>query len=729
MTATHALGAALCLLATAARSDPPPVFKDTDCSRPVYTVKDKGAFFSVNCDGGVMVLNAAEARLLFGEREKMAETITLLEKRKTLSDQALQIDSQIRAQYEEMRKIDDANFTELKQRAAKGVELGEAAARNTDEALKLARRARLASYLSAGLVGATAGGLGGYIDSRSAGWTALGTRRFPLQSPRPQRGVAMIRWILSAMAVFLGAVTTATLLTAKFIQAGVAGQPGPLRGVPGAVGIVAGWLVLVVFYYAWAVYRFNVNLGLADNEWKALQPQLYGDAADVRNYGAQGRAEAAPDETTEAAKPFEEPSSNPYEGESFGLPPGTVRGTLALTAMVLFVATEMVNLQNPGLETSIAELITAFQMVLAFYFGARAVEVLDKKKTAAAQPAAAESSAQPSAPEPEPKPAQQEQNVALGRPAPFKLPEAAPLELPAMPTSVSPIRLAHIAAPSGAILPPPGLRLASDTEGTPPPPLVRRVLALTSSFETGVGAPDAYGIATGNFDGQGLSFGVLQWNIGQGTLQPLWERMRREQRPVLERVLGRELAEFERMLDSDRLRQMEWALTIQRTATRNGKTVWMVSDEWKTQLLALGRTPEMIDIEVEGAQRRFDIALEWCREYKLNCERGVALMFDINVQNGKVDRGGAGELIRADIAGISSWLSDEEQQVERMRIIANRRAQVVTLPAWREDVRGRKLTIAEGTGRVHGHDYDLKKEFLITLGPVPELTGQAPQLA
>ena len=174
MTATHALGAALCLLATAARSDPPPVFKDTDCSRPVYTVKDKGAFFSVNCDGGVMVLNAAEARLLFGEREKMAETITLLEKRKTLSDQALQIDSQIRAQYEEMRKIDDANFTELKQRAAKGVELGEAAARNTDEALKLARRARLASYLSAGLVGATAGGLGGYIDSRSAGWTALG---------------------------------------------------------------------------------------------------------------------------------------------------------------------------------------------------------------------------------------------------------------------------------------------------------------------------------------------------------------------------------------------------------------------------------------------------------------------------------------------------------------------------------------------------------------------------
>src|SRR5260370_12304601 len=96
----------------------------------------------------------------------MAEPIALLEKRKTVSDQALQIDCQIRAQYEEMRKIDDANFTELKQRAAKGVELGEAAARNTDEALKLARRARLASYLSAGLVGATAGGLGGCIGSR-----------------------------------------------------------------------------------------------------------------------------------------------------------------------------------------------------------------------------------------------------------------------------------------------------------------------------------------------------------------------------------------------------------------------------------------------------------------------------------------------------------------------------------------------------------------------------------
>lgn len=43
---------------------------------------------------------------------------------------------------------------------------------------------------------------------------------------------------------------------------------------------------------------------------------------------------------------------------------------------------------------------------------------------------------------------------------------------------------------------------------------------LTAAFEGG-----GYTALSGNFDGQGVSFGFLQWNLGRGTLQPLIKAM------------------------------------------------------------------------------------------------------------------------------------------------------------------------------------------------------------
>ena len=62
-------------------------------------------------------------------------------------------------------------------------------------------------------------------------------------------------------------------------------------------------------------------------------------------------------------------------------------------------------------------------------------------------------------------------------------------------------------------------------------------------------------------------------------------------------------------------------------------------------------------------------------------------------------------------------LSDTDMQVERMRIIARRRAEVSSA-AWRDDVLTRKMTIAEGSGKIHGRSYDLDQEFAIGLRPL-----------
>ncbi len=56
----------------------------------------------------------------------------------------------------------------------------------------------------------------------------------------------------------------------------------------------------------------------------------------------------------------------------------------------------------------------------------------------------------------------------------------------------------------------------------------------------------------------------------------------------------------------------------------------------------------------------------------------------------------------------------EDDEVARPRIIANRRAEAAD-PRWVEDVRARKLTIANGGGTVHGNAFNLEGQYGIRL--------------
>ncbi len=93
-------------------------------------------------------------------------------------------------------------------------------------------------------------------------------------------------------------------------------------------------------------------------------------------------------------------------------------------------------------------------------------------------------------------------------------------------------------------------------------------------------------------------------------------------------------------------------------------------------------------------------------------------MFDICVQNGSIPAR-VREQIQTDFADLSAELSPEEIEVEKMRIVANRRAEAAN-PRFVEDVRKRKLCIAEGRGTVHGITYDLATQFGLGLGRIAE---------
>jgi len=75
---------------------------------------------------------------------------------------------------------------------------------------------------------------------------------------------------------------------------------------------------------------------------------------------------------------------NPYQDETFGMPRGTFRGALTLTLVYVTVILELVNVRIVGFEQEIEMFMTAFQMMIAFYFGSKVMHHItsaDKKKT------------------------------------------------------------------------------------------------------------------------------------------------------------------------------------------------------------------------------------------------------------------------------------------------------------------------------------------------------------
>ncbi len=77
---------------------------------------------------------------------------------------------------------------------------------------------------------------------------------------------------------------------------------------------------------------------------------------------------------------------NPYQGETFDMPRGVFRGTLTLSLLFVVMVLELVNVRVVGFEDEIHELMVAFQMMIAFYFGSKVMHHMsstDRQKTQA----------------------------------------------------------------------------------------------------------------------------------------------------------------------------------------------------------------------------------------------------------------------------------------------------------------------------------------------------------
>lgn len=241
-------------------------------------------------------------------------------------------------------------------------------------------------------------------------------------------------------------------------------------------------------------------------------------------------------------------------------------------------------------------------------------------------------------------------------------------------------------------------------------PVAFKCLALTGSFETNAPVPECFAGLSGDFDGQGISMGVCQWNIGQGSLQPLLKKMDAQHREVVKDILHEQYPIFAAWLKEEREAQLDWIRGLQDPHHH-------LAEPWRGYFKALGRTEAFQHIQTDAADRLFKKGLTLGKQYALTSDRAAALMFDILVQNGSI--GSIVEAqIRADFAGLDPALSEDRLEVARMTIIADRRAEAANAE-WIEDVRRRKLTIATGEGTVHGRYYNLAEQYGL------DLTGSA----
>ncbi|MEX2593464.1 MAG: N-acetylmuramidase domain-containing protein [Anditalea sp.] len=139
-----------------------------------------------------------------------------------------------------------------------------------------------------------------------------------------------------------------------------------------AIGLMTAliWIGAFLMYFMWSVYHYNINYGITDKDWNKI-------------FEAEKRHQQGfPVNPSE----LEAPKYNPYRSQTFGLPPGTVRGMIAFTLLIGGMSLLVVSF---GTEYTGAELAlvrqqfeffeTAFLMMIAFYFGDKSLKYLQKR--------------------------------------------------------------------------------------------------------------------------------------------------------------------------------------------------------------------------------------------------------------------------------------------------------------------------------------------------------------
>jgi len=238
-------------------------------------------------------------------------------------------------------------------------------------------------------------------------------------------------------------------------------------------------------------------------------------------------------------------------------------------------------------------------------------------------------------------------------------------------------------------------------------------LGMTAFFETSNDFPECYGISCGNWDGAGISFGVLQYNFKAGTLQPLFNYMNDNYNSICRTAFGTNYDKWASMINDTLVNQQTWGDQIGDPATGKHSCI----APWNTQFMTLGTSPECIAKQVDMSASWQSSALTWFKNLGLYSRRGYALMFDISVQMGRFFPQNV--CLNRFKAIVTTGKTRAQIEEEKLRIIVelcangnNRCFNTTTLPTLQSIVYNRKIAIVDGTSTQGFNiaNYDLSYE-------------------
>jgi peptidoglycan hydrolase-like protein with peptidoglycan-binding domain len=221
----------------------------------------------------------------------------------------------------------------------------------------------------------------------------------------------------------------------------------------------------------------------------------------------------------------------------------------------------------------------------------------------------------------------------------------------------------------------------------PIPEIFDRSLQISAAFEG-----HGFTKLEGNFDGAGLTWGIIGFTWSNNQLQGILREIRTEAPVVYKESFGPLATQLDEVFAQAHPAQMAFANEITLSPGSAG-----VRPEWKEAFARLGKSPAVQAIQMRAVKPAWDTAGKYFQQYGLSSELAMALCFDIAVQIGVKPQ--------AD-AAIRAAMKAHPPEDKLREIIANAVAETAK-SEYVEDVRQRKLMFARGQGEVHGDAYRL----------------------
>jgi hypothetical protein len=252
-------------------------------------------------------------------------------------------------------------------------------------------------------------------------------------------------------------------------------------------------------------------------------------------------------------------------------------------------------------------------------------------------------------------------------------------------------------------------------------------LKITGHFED---SEDPLGAVSGNFDGMGISLGVLQWNIGSNSLQPIV-------RAIGKTSVASKMPQFGEDLWRACNTTVTEGLAIVRAWQRNNKLPRPVFNELKAYVRSQPFQDQQLKVARKVGDTAWGTAVDWASKQgrATATKREFCWFYDVFTQNGGlksitpkkvqdfIDNHGADS---ADDL-ICDWLAartDDARGAKDSRKNAKLWRDAVPKPKlflfvasflrtaeanslWRSDVMNRKGTIALGVGWAHTEKHDV----------------------